>query len=439
MISLTRRTLLRGAAASIALPWLDVMANASSLLASGGPANGGISGGGLARGAAEPVRRIAFMYIPNGVIAEHWLPADRSADFLSPASLRPLESVRDEIVVINGLNRTYLAGEPHSQAGSCWMTSSRPDAATDGVAAINTTLDQIIARETGRATPFPSLELSCNSFVDNMEPRMFDAISWYGPDHDAKSINDPVRLFERLFGKTDNVNRSVLDTVMEDARDLRAQLGVADRRKLDEYMESVRAIESRLDKQAGSRHRNANVVSPLPDEPPVNRGDYIRLMGDLMVLALRTDQTRVASLMVGPERWETPQLYDSVFDKPVNHHQMTHDDAYDEQVALIDRFHVEQFTYLVKKMRETPDGDASLLDNTLFVLGSGISDGNSHSYRELPMVIAGRGAGRFRTGRRIDCAKGTPLANLWLTLGQEMGVAISSFADSDGPLAEFAG
>ncbi len=420
MRELTRRSMLRGTAASLALPWLEIMRPRLSV-----------------PNTVESARRVAFMYIPNGVISQHWFPTGGDADFLSPRSLQPLQSVRDDVVVINGLNRTYLSGEPHSQCGSCWLTSARPDEFQDGVTAINTTLDQLIAREAGQATPFPSLEISCNSFVDNMEPKMFDAISWYGPGYDAKSVNDPVALFERLFGKTEKFNRSVLDTVMQDARDLRNQLGTADRRKLDEYMESVRAIERRLEKQADSRDRLSGITSPVPDQPPVNRGEYIRLMGDLMLMAFKTDQTRIATLMVGPERWETPQLYDNVFEKPVNHHQMTHDDEFDEEVALIDRFHIEQFAYLVKQMRETREGEGSLLDNTFFVLGSGLGDGNSHSYNELPMVIAGSGGGRVKTGRQITCPEGTPLANLWLSLGRDLGITMDEYADSTGPLTDY--
>jgi hypothetical protein len=420
MAKVTRRTLLRGAAVSLALPWLDIMRPASCLAAS-----------------LEPSRRIGFMYIPNGIITQHWFPASLDDDFLAPQSLRPLEPIRDDVVVINGLNRTYLSGEPHSQCGSCWMTSARPDENAEGNVAINTTLDQIIARKVGEQTPFPSLELSCNSFVDNMEPKMFDAISWYGPGHDAKSMNDPVAVFERLFGRSANFNRSVLDTILDDARNLRNDLGIDDRRKLDEYLQSVRAIEKRLDKQEASRKQLAGISSPVPDRQPVNRGEYIRLMGDLMVMAFKTDQTRVASLMVGPERWETPQMYDSVFDRPVNHHQMTHDDQFDELVAKIDRFHVEQFVYLVEQLRNTPEGDGCLLDNTFFVLGSGLGDGNSHSYHNLPMVIAGRGGGEVDTGRRVDCPEGTPLANLWLSLARKMGIEMNEFADSTAALREY--
>ncbi len=422
--AMSRRAALKGTAVAIALPFLDIMRPLTSFANASQPVT-------------EKSKRIAFMYIPNGVISHHWHPTQGQPNWLGSQSLKPLEAVRDDVVVINGLSRVYVSGEPHSQAASCWMTSSKPHDRIDGSTAINRTLDQVIARQVGKATPFPSLELSCNSFEDNMEPKLFDAISWYGPSHDARSENDPHRVFQRLFGDSDHFNRSVLDTVMEDARSLNKQLGQEDRRKLDEYMESVRAIETRLDHQADSRTNLGNVDFKIPDPVPTNRGEYMRLMGDLMVLAFRTDQTRIVSLMVGPERWETPQLYDGVFEKPVQHHQMTHEKIYDEEVALIDRFHVNQYVYLINRLKEYQDANGSLLDSTFFVLGSGISDGNEHSYENLPMIIAGGNANGIKTGRQIQCEKDTPLANLWLSLANEMGVELNEFADSNGRITQY--
>ena len=424
--TLSRRAVLRGAAATIALPFLDIMRPLRSLAAST-----------VTESTLQTPKRIAFMYIPNGVIGQHWFPKAGQQDWLDSQSLQPLKAVREDLVIINGLNRTYVSGEPHSQAASCWMTSSRPHDYPDGSTAINTTLDQVIAKQVGKETPFPSLELSCNSFSDNMEPKMFDAISWYGPNHDARSENDPYKIFQRLFGNSDHFNHSVLDTVLADARSMQAQLGQEDRKKLDEYLDSVRAIETRLAKQADSRSRLGKVDFELPDEMPTNRGDYLRLMGDLMVLAFRTDQTRVVSLMVGPERWETPQLYDGVFDRPVQHHQMTHDNGFDKEVALIDRFHVSQYLYLINRLKQHADGDGNLLDSTHFVLGSGLGDGKSHSYDELPMIVAGGKSHGIQTGRQVQCKKGTPLANLWLTLANQMGVKLDQYADSTGRLDDY--
>ena len=421
MQAITRRTVLRGIGAAIALPWLEAMAPAQSV---------------LKIGAAAP-KRIAFMYIPNGVIGHQWFPKSAADKLDLTNSLTPLASVQNDINVFSGLSRTYLSGEPHSQCASCWLTSAMPNDFSNGLMPISQTLDQVIAQKIGRETPFRSLELSCNSFVDNMEPKVFDSISWFGPNNDARSENDPKKVFNRLFGKSQGLRQSVLDTVLGDARSLRSELGSNDRRKLDEYLESVRSIEQRLSKQDESKGRIGPVSMKMPEEIPTNRGEYIRMMGDLMLLAFQTDQTRVASMMVGPERWETPQLYDGVFEKPVNHHQMTHDRACDEDVSQIDRFHVGQYAYLVNKMKQMREGDGSMLDNTYFVLGSGLGDGSRHSYDQLPIIVAGSGGNRVATGRHISVPKGTPLADLWLSLANNLGLGLERFADSQNPLSKW--
>ncbi len=412
---------MKGACAAIALPWLEAMAPLQAATAS-----------------YAPPKRLAFMYIPNGVIGDQWFPKKSGTNFELPPTLEPLENFREDISVISGLNRTYLSGEPHSQAGSCWLTSALPNERKDGITSVDTTLDQVIAREIGDATPFPSLELSCNSFVDNMEPKLFDAISWYGPGNDAKSQNNPADVFKRLFGDAASIRQSVLDTVVSDADELNRRLGVNDRRKLDEYLTSIRAVERRVSKQVTAKQRMGRVDMEMPETIPSNRGEFIRLMGDLMILAFRTDQTRIATLMVGPERWQSPQMYDGVFDKPVSHHVLTHDTAMNDKVAKIDRFHVQQFAYLIEQLKQQREGDGTMLDQCCFVLGSGIGNGARHSYEQLPMIIAGSGGGQFDTGRHLNCSAGTPLANLWLSLADTMGVKLKRFADSTGKLQGFA-
>ena len=246
------------------------------------------------------------------------------------------------------------------------------------------------------------------------------------------------KIFNRLFGASGHIKTSILDTVFRQAKDLSIDLGNNDRRKLDEYLSSIRSIEERLEKQARKRKEMGQPSFNMPEKTPTDRGEYIRLMGDLMILALQTDQTRIATFMVGPERWGTPQIFDGVFDRPVNHHEMTHDSRFDDHVAKIDHFHVKQFTYLIRRMKEQQEGDRSLLDNTFFVLGSGLGDGNAHSYKRLPVIVAGKGGyDDIQNNRHVSCPKGTPLANLWLTLAQRMGIETSSFADSDRPLTEY--
>ena len=433
MKPLSRRTALKGIGATIALPWLEAMSLAQNSL------SGIVTKNAITTAASHLAnkKRLAFMYIPNGVIGDRWFPTTEGKDFELPASLQPLADFQKDITVVSGLSRTYLIGEPHSQAGSCWLTSAKPNERSDGVNAIDRTLDQVIASEVGKETAFSSLELSCNSFADKVEPKIFDAISWYGPGNDAASSNDPRKVFKRLFGESTTIKKSVLDTVLGEAADLKKSLGENDRRKVDEYLESVRSIEKRLDKQDESKGRIGPVDFTLPEQLPTNRGQYIRMMGDLMVLAFQTDQTRVTSLMVGPERWETPQLYEGVFDKPVGHHVMTHDTAYNDDVAKIDRFHVEQYAYLIKRLKEIREGDGTLLDNCSFVLGSGLGNGARHSYKQLPVVIAGSAAGSFETGRHLAASEGTPLANLWLSMSDVMGLKLDSFADSSQRLKGF--
>ena len=398
MKKISRRTVLRGIGASIALPWLEAMSATAAVGATRAAASGSVAG------AAAP-QRLAFMYIPNGVIGSKWFPEKTGKDFDLPPSLQPLANVKDDITVISGLNRTYLAGEPHSQAGSCWLTSALPNKRADGVTAIDTTLDQVIAQRLAGSTAFPSLEVSCNTFVDNMEPKIFDAISWYGAGNDAKSTNDPHRLFKRLFGESQPLKQSVLDTVIGDANRINRTLGVEDRRKLDEYLTSIRAVENRMHRQVNSKSGIGKVDFRVPDPVPVRRGEYIRLMGDLMVLAFQTDQTRIATMMVGPERWQTPQLYEGVFDKPISHHVLTHDPEYDDVVAKVDRFHVEQYAYLIDRLKTIREGENSLLDNCSFVRRSGLGNGARHSYEQLPLIIHCSGGGAFETGRHLEAAK----------------------------------
>lgn len=429
MKKLSRRTVLRGIGASIALPWLEAMSTVASA--------GTSSGAAVAASSLGPPKRLAFMYIPNGVVGSKWFPKKTGQDFELPESLQPLTDFRKDITIVSGLNRTFLAGEPHSQAGSCWLTSALPNERADGATAINTTLDQVIARKLSGATPFPSLEISCNTFVNNMEPKIFDAISWYGPGFDAKSTNDPQKLFKRLFGDSQPLKQSVLDTVISDAKKINRTLGAEDRRKLDEYLTSIRAVEQQMRSQFQSKERIGKVDYKVPDPIPVRRREYIRLMGDLMVLAFQTDQTRIATMMVGPERWQTPQLYEGVFDKPISHHVLTHDPEQDDVVAKIDQFHVEQYAYLINRLKTIREGENSMLDNCSFVLGSGLGNGARHSYKQLPLIVAGSGGGAFETGRHLKAREGTPLANLWLSMADNMGVKLDRFADSTQRLQGF--
>ncbi|MEL6898670.1 MAG: DUF1552 domain-containing protein, partial [Planctomycetota bacterium] len=299
---------------------------------------------------------------------------------------------------------------------------------------LDRTLDHLVADQIGTRTPFPTLEFSCNSHRDNKESIYFDNISWYGTGHVAPSIRDPQLMYQRLFGSQMlRRNRAITDLVLADARDMKRELGRADQHKFEEYFDSIRTIEIQMQRLQSMRNDLSKIEMELPTESLLPRGQYIRLMGDLMVVALQNGLTNVATFMVGPERWDTPFLYESLFDKPRSHHMMSHNQTkMIDDLIRVDEFHMQQFAYLCNKMKEIKESDGTtLLDNTLFTYGSGLGDGSTHQYNDLPIVVAG-GGHRIRHGRHINVPEGTPLANLWLTQAKLMGLNLESFADSQG-------
>lgn len=427
---LSRRTLLRGAGAALALPMLEIMGNDRRSMAS----------------ETKAPRRVAFFYIPNGVVQSTWNPQDVGRQFKLSPTLQPLESVRHKLLMLSNLDRIKVAGtDGHAQASTCWLSSASPDELSPAGYPLKRTIDQIIADETGKQTAFRSLELSCNPYEDNRESVYFDNISWYGHGHVSRSLRDPKEVFNRLFRVEQHVKSdSILDLVLEDATSLRPRLGVIDRRKLDEYTDSVRTVEQQISrvKQRQAEINRLNPQTPVKPWQAMHRDEFIQVMGDLMILALQTDLTRVASLMTGPERWSSPLKVDGWFDKPIDHHSWTHNQGNESvrtQLERLDRFHIEQFTRLVEKLDAIPEGDGSLLDNMMFLLGSGLSSGELHVCNNLPTLIAGGAGGLIDSGQHVRYAEGTPIANLWLSMAQIMGVKRQSLGDSTGTLAEIVG
>ncbi len=438
-----RRSFLRGAGgALLALPWLEGVAAAVPKVA--------------------PARRLAFYYVPIGVVRRGFFPGEAQAEvpkfssdgkevggreklavgryeLPSTPTLEPLRAVKDEVTLITGMDRSYQHGtDVHAQCGSCFLSSAPPYTVESSAYPLARTFDQMVADAIGGASPFRSLELSANSHKDNKESIYFDNISWYGTDHVAPSLRDPRKVYRRLFGTREaEAYRNITDLVLEDARSMRGELGYGDRQKFAEYFDSIRTIEEQMERLERMKGELAAVRVEEPPEAHLPRGEYIRLMGDLMVVALQAGLTNVASFMVGPERWDTPFTYESLFDKPVSHHQMSHNQKeFTRQLLEIDRFHMEQFVYLVEKMRGIGEADGtSLLDNTVFTYGSGLGDGATHQYSDLPIVVAGGGGGGLRRGGHIHLADGTPLANLWLTQGRVLGMKMDRFADSTGEVA----
>ena len=241
-------------------------------------------------------------------------------------------------------------------------------------------------------------------------------------------------MYRRLFSTQETrPNRDVTDLVLEDARSLKRKLGQADRHKFGEYFESVRAIEKQMDRLDMMRSELNQISFEEPTEAYMPRGDYIRLMGGLRVVALQTGLTNVATFMVGPERWDTPHTFDGLFDKPRSHHPMSHNQTNTiDELLKIDEFHMQQCAYLLTQMDQIQEADGKpLLDNTLLTYGSGLGDGSTHQYNDLPIIVGG-GGNRVKSGMHINMPGGTPLANLWLTQGKLMGLEISEFADSTG-------
>ncbi len=439
----TRRGFLRGLGVTIALPWLDAFAQGMSFAADS---------------TAAP-KRFAFIYTPNGYRQNTFVPklgdVKSQGSFVKslisdlndlPAALEPIHKIREHVTLVSGLDRQFVPGTGvHAQAGACWLTSSAPQETLDGGFPTNITLDQVLARELGRETILPSLELSCNDFADNKETKYFESISWFGPGYAANVEKSPQAVFQRLFGKpVSAATKSVLDVIREDAAALQQRLGRNDRKKLDEYLTSVREIERRMelaDRRRVDETQAASLQVPQSAKNsgiPERRGDYLRLMADLIVLAFQNDLTRVATLVVDPERWDSPRLYHGVFDKPQNHHVLTHtkgDDA-KESLMKIDRFHVELFAHIVSRLAAIREGEKSLLDSCCLAMGSGISDGDSHNYRDLQVLLAGRTAGAIAPGRHLHFSGNRPLADLWLTLARAGGVNRDRFADSTGVLRE---
>lgn len=452
-MSITRRRFLRGiGGVTLALPSLPSLADE-------------VAGDAVAGDAAQsPPLRMAHFYVPIGVVRRGFFPGEAN-DIIPEGNLgnvmkslgkqdpnhsvkplteltptmRPLRDVQTKVNLITGMDRTFQHGtDVHEQCGSCYLSSGKPYGVEGSVWPLARTLDHLVADHLGDATPFRTLEFGCNTHRDNKESIYFDNISWYGSGHVAPSIRDPRKMYRRLFSAHESDRlRDVTSLVLEDARAMRRELGATDRDKFAEYFDSIRTIEKQMRRLETLKAELRQVDFEEPSDAYLPRGDYVRLMGDLMVTALQTGLTRVATFMVGPERWDTPYLFDGLFDKPRSHHEMSHDQTrMIDDLLKVDHFHMEQFAYLVKRMSQIEEGDGTtLLDNTLFTYGSGLGDGSTHQYNDLPIVMAG-GGNRVKTGLHIHMAEGTPLANLWLTQSKLMGLATDSFADSTGQVTD---
>jgi len=454
MQKITRRNFLRAHGALLSLPFLHSF-----------PVSRAVAS---AQKSAKPDKKIVIMYTPNGVVRRCFFPGEEEAElpgFIGgfnadkvkekrrfknepgiyehqlSSTLQALAPIQEDVTLLTGLDRTYKNGQDvHAQGASCYLTSLSPEQATEqNVRYPNgRSLDQVIGDHVGHKTVFKTLEISCNGFTSGKESIYFDNISWYGPDKIAPSIRDPKKLYDRLF-LSDSFRghvSDVSDLVLADAKSLSAKLNHEDRQTLGEFMEMIRNIEVRI-KKLQKLVSDANIKEPTSERLP--RGEYIRLQADLMLLAFQMGITNICTFMIGPERWDATLMYEGVFEKPVQHHSMTHNQrgkGYLE-VQKIDIFHIQQFMYLVERMKSIKESDGSTMyDNSLISYGAGLGDGATHQYFDLPYIIAGKAQGQIRQGRFIKAPSGTLNSNLWLTCAKLMGLDIDSYADSTGVISD---
>ncbi len=445
---ISRRTVLRGLGTAVALPWLEAMAPAAS------PVGGSVH--------PDP-RRMAFLYVPNGAHMQAWTPETEGASFELPFILEPLKAFKDDLLVLSGLAQDNAAahgdgGGDHARSLACFLTGTHPTKTDGANIKAGVSVDQVAAMKLGQNTRFPSLELGCDRGAQsgNCDSGYSCAyssnISWRSPTTPmAKEVN-PRLVFDRLFAsqsknlngaeraKRDFYRQSILDYVIEDANQLRGRLGANDKRKVDEYLNAVRELERRV----AHSEKNSQVDVLLggikkPSGIPQDFKDHIRLMLDLMVLAFQGDVTRISTFMYANEG--SNKSY-SFIDVPEGHHDLSHhgnDKAKHEKIKKINRFHMEQFAYLLGKLKAIPEGGGTLLDNTMIVYGSGIGDGNRHNHNDLPILVAGKGGGTLKPGRHIAYPRDTPLNNLYLSLLDKIGAPVESLGDSKGRLDKLDG
>ena len=402
--------------------------------------------------------RSAYLFVVNGVEITHWTPPTEGALQQLPYILEPLAEVKDNINVLTGLTQfhAFANGDgpgDHARSCACWLTGVQPRKTSGADIRNGTSVDQVAAQHIGHLTKFPSLELGCERSglagdCDSGYSCAYSSnIAWKNETTPiAKEVN-PRLVFERLFGngQPDEQNeslarrqllrRSILDFVSEDASKLKAQLGSRDLQKMDEYFTAVREIEERLIRFENSGAMAAASGAGKPLGIPADYGEHIRLMSDMMILAFQADLTRTCTMMFANDGSNRSYAQIGV---PEGHHDMSHhggDPAKLEKKRRIDRYHVEQLAYTLKKMAAIKEPEGSLLDNTMLVYGAGISDGNAHNHNNLPILLAGKGGGTIKTGRHIKYKDGTPLTNLYLDILERIGAKTDRLGDSSGELA----
>ncbi|MCP5145170.1 MAG: DUF1552 domain-containing protein [Gammaproteobacteria bacterium] len=430
---LPRRTFLRGLGATVALPLLDAMIPA---------------GTALAQTAAAARPRLAFVYFPHGAVMEQWTPDTTGRDFELKPILAPLSNYKDRMTIISGLGNKNADGPVHAITPGTWLSSVQPRVSHDPYGGI--TVDQYAAQYIGQDTPMPSLELATEEaggggVCDRNYGCSYGAtISFRTPSTPLPMEYNPRKVFQRLFGQGDseaerkalaNQYASVLDLVTEEARELQRSLGASDRAMVDDYLDTVRELERRVQKMESRDLSNLQLPEP-PQGIPNQFDEHLNLMFDLMALAFQANMTRIASLMMAAEVSNMTYNHIGVPDAfhPLSHHQNNRDKI--ERLAKVQVYHSQVFSKFLDKLASLPDGDGTMLDNTLLMYGSNMSNSNLHNHFPLPLTLFGGCCGSVKGGQHLRYPDQTPMGNLLLTVLLRAGVPAESFGDSNGELTE---
>lgn len=452
-----RRTLLRGAGVSLSIPFLEAMGRLMPAAAADAPA---------AAAAASTVQapvRMACLYFPNGVWRDGWFPKKAGPDWESTPALEPLERHRKDLLVFSGLDKKHShGGDGHYAKTANFLTGLLVRKTTGKDISVGSmSIDQLAARKTGAFTPLPSMELGIDPVISGIDSivgytRLYGSyISWRSPSMPVAREINPRAAFERLFSvmqatRTDSSaarqkaddRRALLDLVMDDAKSLRRKLGRDDQFKLDEYLDAVRDVEKRIaffsqpDPREWQPGRLTGTEPAAPKGEPGDHQEHVRLMLDMMVLAFRTDSTRVSTFMFANDV-SAKNFGRLIPGTDGAHHEFSHHQGKAEKwepYQKINRWHTEQLSYFLDQLASIKEGDRTLLDNSMILCGSSLSDGNSHQPDNLPILLAGRAGGRITPGRHLASPGGTPLCNLYVSMLDRMGTPVASFGDSTGAL-----
>jgi hypothetical protein len=438
-MKISRRTLLRGAGVSLGLPWLEAMMPSTARAQS--------------QAVKNPVR-MAVLYMPNGVNTAHWYPKGVGRDFQLSPTLEPLAGLNDQILVLSNLwNAGAKGGDGHYCKESAILTCATIKK-TPGVDIGNgTSMDQLAAQKLGEHTPIASLELGIAPVAVGVDlavgyTRIYGShISWSNANTPLARELNPRGVYERLFragsaqaGDAAKLDTLLLDRVLGDAKRLRAEVGAADGARLDEYLSVMRSIEQRVQRASGTEKRDWKPRTQLkleaaPTDQPASHEEHCRLMLDMIATAFQSDTTRISTFMFGNAVSNVSFRFlegVSLGHHDTSHHGKTEDKL--RQYQLVNRWHIAQYAYLLRKLKSMKEGDSTVLDNSMILFGSALSDGDSHNPHKLPLILGGRGGGRIDSGQHLKYTDDTPLANLYVSMLDAFGAPVERFADSTGPL-----